>query len=215
MCIPLRVTVPAPTNNRFEPIAWICSCTVCRAPCPTPNIAITAPTPMMMPSMVRIERILLRPRARIAIRMMASRSMARLILQLWQVLDDLRCPGPIQDSLIAADPTVTKLNAAFRELCDVRFVRHQHNGQAVIVQFLENVHDLDRGATVEITCGLVRQQDRRLVDQRTGDRHSLLLTTGQLRREMRDAVSESDESKCLTRSLFAFRLTDARVQRGQ
>src|SRR5690242_9513422 len=41
-------------------------------------MAITAPTPMMMPSMVRLERILLRASARIAIRMMASMSIVPL-----------------------------------------------------------------------------------------------------------------------------------------
>ena len=37
-------------------------------------MAITAPTPMMMPSMVKLERILLRARARIAMRMIAITS---------------------------------------------------------------------------------------------------------------------------------------------
>src|SRR6266700_3312218 len=39
-----------------------------------PTMAMTAPTPMMMPSMVRVERILLRARARKAIRNVESKS---------------------------------------------------------------------------------------------------------------------------------------------
>ena len=45
------------------------------APCPMLTIAITAETPMMMPSMVRAARILLRTRARKATRMIISRFM--------------------------------------------------------------------------------------------------------------------------------------------
>src|ERR1700682_6539969 len=114
-------------------------------------MAMTAPTPMMIPIMVRIERILLRAKARIAIRMIASKSMfiqsrlaqssARSVLKCGQVLDDFRCLRPVQDGLIATNLSVTKLNAAFSKLCDVRLVRHQHKRQALIVQFLENIHD--------------------------------------------------------------------------
>ena len=53
---------------RFEPRLWICSATRACAPAPTPTIAITAPTPMMMPSIVSALRSLLTRSARIAIR---------------------------------------------------------------------------------------------------------------------------------------------------
>src|ERR1700674_839099 len=106
-------------------------------------MAITAPTPMMMPSMVRTERILWRDRARMAMRMIASKSICRSVLQLGQVLDDLGRDGPILNPLIAANLSVTKLNTAFSVLCDVGLVRHQHNRQALIIQLLKNVHDLD------------------------------------------------------------------------
>jgi hypothetical protein len=58
----------------LEPMAEIWSCTCLLAPWPTPTMAMTAPTPMMMPSMVSAERILLRDSARIAIRRMDTRS---------------------------------------------------------------------------------------------------------------------------------------------
>src|SRR5258708_13879425 len=129
---------------------------VCRAPWPTPSMAITAPTPMMMPSMVRTERILLRDNARIAMRMIASRSMFRSILERWQGLDYFRGPRPVHDGLVATNLTVAELNAALREIPDVRFVGHQHNRKALIVQFLENIHDFHGCTTIEIPRGFVR-----------------------------------------------------------
>src|ERR1035441_4121902 len=92
--------------------------------------------------------------------------------------DDLRCEGPILVPLIAANLAVTKLNAALSELCDVWFVRHQHNRQAFIIQLLKNIHDLDGCAAVEVSGGFVREQDRGPIHQGAGDRHSLLLPAG-------------------------------------
>ena len=46
--------------SRFVPIAANASSTCAFAPSPMATIAMTAPTPMMMPSVVRNERILLR-----------------------------------------------------------------------------------------------------------------------------------------------------------
>ena len=58
------------------------ACSTCAlAPAPMAIIAMTAPTPMMMPSVVRNERILLRKRARSATRSVTSGFMptARLL----------------------------------------------------------------------------------------------------------------------------------------
>ncbi len=51
---------------RLSPRLATCACTMLEAPSPMPTIAITAPTPMMMPSTVSAERILLRAMARSA-----------------------------------------------------------------------------------------------------------------------------------------------------
>ena len=45
---------------------------------------------------------------------------------------------------------------------------------------LEDAHDLDAGAGVEVARRLVGQHDGRLVDERARDRHALLLPAGQL-----------------------------------
>jgi hypothetical protein len=44
------------------------------------------------------------------------------------------------------------------------------------VQPLEHPHDLDAGLRVEIPGRFVREQDRRIVDERPGDGDALALT---------------------------------------
>ena len=61
---PLELTEPGRTINILVPIASNVSSTRDLAPSPIATMAITAPTPMMMPSAVRNERILLRRSAR-------------------------------------------------------------------------------------------------------------------------------------------------------
>ena len=66
--MPPAVVLPESTMMRFEPRLWICSATRACAPDPTPTIAITAPTPMMMPSIVKKARSLFLASARSAMR---------------------------------------------------------------------------------------------------------------------------------------------------
>ena len=69
-CVPLPirrppdVLLPGKTIRRLLPMLAICSEILSLAPVPTASIVITAPTPMMIPSMVSAERILLTFRAR-------------------------------------------------------------------------------------------------------------------------------------------------------
>ena len=59
--------LPACTTSILVPMLAICSATWCWAPCPRLTIAITAATPITIPSIVRIDRALLRASARSAI----------------------------------------------------------------------------------------------------------------------------------------------------
>src|SRR5262252_6191540 len=107
-------------------------------------MAITAPTPMMMPSMVRLERSLLRASARIAIRMMASRSISGgSILQRRQVLQDVGRQWPVDNLLIPPDLSVTEMNRSSRKLRNIGLVSDQNDGETVVVELPENFHDLD------------------------------------------------------------------------
>ena len=63
---------PANTRTTFCPRLAICASTCDFAPLPIPTMAMTAPTPMMMPSAVSVERILLRRSARRAMRSVAA-----------------------------------------------------------------------------------------------------------------------------------------------
>src|SRR5436309_370030 len=65
--MPLDVVLPEKIKITFCPRLAICASTCAFAPLPTPTMAITAPTPMMIPSAVSTERILFRRNARSAI----------------------------------------------------------------------------------------------------------------------------------------------------
>jgi hypothetical protein len=64
--------------SMFDPILAICSAICFFAPEPTATMAITAPTPIMIPNIVRVERILLTISALKAIRRLARRRVIRL-----------------------------------------------------------------------------------------------------------------------------------------
>src|SRR5437899_7207758 len=64
--MPLDVVLPEKIKITFSPRLAICASTCAVAPLPMPTMAITAPTPMMIPSAVSTERILFRRNARYA-----------------------------------------------------------------------------------------------------------------------------------------------------
>ena len=67
------------------------------------------------------------------------------------------------------------------------------DGHSVLrVEALEHVYYLLAGAAVQVSGGLVGQQDRGLLGQRPGYAHPLLLAAGQLRRPVLDPVSQAD-----------------------
>ena len=176
------------------------------APLPSATIVITAPTPMIMPSMVSAVRILLRASARRAIRNVMKMDMLSLPLRgggcagarypaasspFWssstssgrrrqrRELD----PGhaALLDAAVRDDLAVPERDHARPVLGDVVLVRDQQDRDAVLlVETLEDLHHLDAGPRVEVAGRLVGQHDRRVVDQRAGDRHALLLAAGQL-----------------------------------
>ncbi len=88
--------------------------------------------------------------------------------------------APIFYRVILDHVTVHEADDARRVLGDIHLVRHHHHGFAFAVQFLEDVHDLDRGARVQITGRFVAEENRRVVNQRAGDSDALLLPAGKL-----------------------------------
>src|SRR2546423_1373979 len=76
---------------------------------------------------------------------------------------------------------------------DVGVVRdHDHRGTGA-VDPVQEPHDLDRGVRVEVSGGLVGEQDQRPVDERPGHRDPLLLTTGELVRIPVLLAAEADQ----------------------
>jgi hypothetical protein len=70
---PPLVELPDRTIRRFEPILAMCSVIWAFAPEPTAIMAMTALTPMIIPRVVKAERILLTMRAPNAIRRLAKK----------------------------------------------------------------------------------------------------------------------------------------------
>jgi hypothetical protein len=103
------------------------------------------------------------------------------------VLDDLAVPHP-------DDP--------LGMLGDVFFVGDHDDGLAGVVEPAQHVHDLLAGGGVEVAGGLVGEDDVRVVDQRSGDRHPLLLTAGELIGPVVQPVGEPDHPGHVDRPLL-------------
>src|SRR5215468_3597291 len=84
-------------------------------------------------------------------------------------------------------------DAATHLVHDVGVVRDHHDGGAGAVDPVEQPHDLDGGVRVEVSGGLVGQQDQRSVHERAGDGDTLLLTTGQFVRVAVLLAAEADQ----------------------
>src|SRR5262249_53899505 len=116
--------------------------------------AITEETPIRIPSTVRSERSLLARSDANAMRTASENGMS----------------GP---PLVALDLSVADVDRAVRVLRDVALVGDDDDGVAVLVQLLEQPHDLLARGRVEVARGLVGQEDRGVHDQGPGDRHPL------------------------------------------
>src|ERR1041385_1607411 len=153
---PPRVTVPGKITSRLVPKLAICSCTLFLAPSPMATIAITAPTPMMMPSMVRKERSLFLAKARRAIR---------------HAMINMRSPPASVSrnptlARIRNEQTIAKDDPPLGILRDVGLMGNQDDGDAfLLVQVLKQLHDFIAGFGIEVAGRLIGQNQRRPIDQ--------------------------------------------------
>src|SRR5882724_4673839 len=83
---------------------------------------------------------------------------------------------------------------------DVLLVRDHDDGDAVLIELLENGHDLNAGSAVEIAGRFICQQYLWIIDQRARDRDALLLTAGELARKMVLTTRKPDRCKHAIRS---------------
>ena len=70
-------------------------------------------------------------------------------------------------------------------------VVRDHDDQAVVCDFGEQVHDLDARFGIERARGFVGQQDFGVVDEGAGDGHALHLAAGQLAGLLVDVVAQA------------------------
>src|SRR5215216_2523061 len=112
------------------------------------TIAITAATPMMIPSMVKAARILLRTRARNATRMIISKFILLLVVFVvdrWQILQFFRCVASMLDRTVRLDFSILKNDHAVGVFRDVRLVRDQHErDSSLTIQTLKDLHHFNR-----------------------------------------------------------------------
>ena len=117
--------------------------------------------------------------------------------------------------VVALDRAVADPDVAQRARADDRIVRDDHDRGALGVDAFEQPEDLAAVRAVEVSGGLVREQQRRPVDQRTRDRRALPLAARHLARAMRRAVVERHARQRSERPLVTRRARDAAVQERQ
>src|SRR6478752_532376 len=92
--------------------------------------------------------------------------------------------GIERPGLIADHDAVLEFHDPFAHLVDdVVVVRGHHHGGAVLVDLVQHAHDAHRSGGVQVSGRLVGQQDAGAVHDGAGDRHALLLATGEFVRE--------------------------------
>ena len=192
--MPLVVILPGSTMIRLLPMLWICSLIRAVAPEPTATMAMTAATPMIIPSIVKADRMRLTRRARNAMRMLA-RSFIRdfFVLFRGQVFQLDGRVERARNNQIALQAAVAEVNVAAGVSCDVGLVSdndHGHSGFAI--QPLKDRHDLDAGARIQRSGRLIRQDNARMSHNGAGDRDALLLSTGQLAGVVFVTLAEAD-----------------------
>ena len=96
---------------------------------------------------------------------------------------------------ISLSTRVAHNHVALRKLRDIRFVGDHNDRNSAIIQFLKNSHDFDARPAIEIAGRLIRENHFRLVDERAGNRHALLLTARKLARIMIFAACQPDRRK--------------------
>src|ERR1039458_10365580 len=97
-----------------------------------------------------------------------------------------------------------------------RAVSHPHEeGFLALVQFEQERSHHVGGCLVEIAGGLVAQQQQRLADEGTRQRHALLLAAGKLGRAMIEAIAQANLSEQVARAVHVTRNVARNQRRHQ
>src|SRR5436305_10909358 len=162
------------------PAPWSCWVMVYWSPWTMETTATTAATPMMIPRVVRIERIRLARSAARAMRKFSRKTMGPSLSGDGGGGGRPIGAGGAGGGLVGGDLAVAQGHLAPGVLGDLRLVGDQDHGVARLVELVEELHDLLGRGGVEVAGGLVGEQDGGIVDQGSGDGHTLALAAGQL-----------------------------------
>ena len=92
---------------------------------------------------------------------------------------------------VAQDAAVAQPDDALAVRRHLVLVRDDDDRLPLRMDLAEEREDLGRGGAVEVSRGLVRKQDLRLVEDRAGDGHALPLAARKLVRPVVDALREA------------------------
>ena len=113
-------------------------------------------------------------------------------------------------------PTVSKAQCPIRPLRQFKVMGRQDRGQSVgPVQPFQHFHHPLRGAMVEVSGWLVRQQNRRSVCQGAGQRHSLLLAPRKLPHTTPSRMRQAHFTQQLSCAELGFREIASSHQLGE
>ena len=188
-------SVPSPRMRSVTPFC---------VPCPTAISTITELTPMIRPSEVSALR---RRFAKIARRAMRKASSGLTARAPPPPRAPLRVAAPgrtagLGGAAVLDDPAVSHADGAARVGGDLRLVRDQHHGQALLIdQLREQRHQLVPGRRIEGARRLVGEQHQRVDDERSRDRDALLL------------AAESSVGWCVMRSRSPTRTSASAARR--
>ena len=114
-------------------------------------------------------------------------------------------------SALFADSTVLHPHSPPRPFRHPRIVRHEQQRRPLISQFCQNIHNLRTAAAIKISRRFVRQNDGRVIDERTHNRHTLLLSAGKLVRIRLHLIQQTDFAQHFRRTRQTLLLRHARV----
>src|SRR5713226_8962469 len=98
---------------------------------------------------------------------------------------------------------VEEVDGALGEIGVALVVRNHADGGAVAVQVAQQLHDRFAVFGVQVSRGFVGHQDERIADQCAGDGDTLLLTSGELRRIVAQAMGHADALEGILHFLLA------------
>src|SRR5262245_12882444 len=178
------------------PSFLIASCASCEAPSPMASIPITEQTPKRMSSIVSTERSLWSSKlftpSRAVLRNEKLNGFMRLETN--QTLVQRRT-GSVDG--FPFDHSVAHVDDAMGAGSDPLVMRYKHNGFALRVQVVDQLQHFLSGARIEISGGFIGKHQERVVDERTRNRHTLLLAARELVRAVVQALAQPHQLRQL------------------